>query len=1204
MALVLTGSTVTLDETPELQNFTASSTVANDANDNDVTLTALPTAFTARLSTLGAADPMSAALSGYDGTAENTGALVVTFDSATGPTELFFSSASGEPLNGMASGLLTLDGASILLFTDTEDNNILIGKTAGGDIVFAAYLEEVISPQAGAKVWLTQYQPLDNPDPRDSDDPVNLLEKVYITVDQGQELSLKNAPSGQNLFVMFGNPEVAVVATGMQPANESAGDSINTGDTINTSNAAGTVTIGINNQMVNPGQGLYFTFVTGANSNYLVPNLSETEADIEANIDFSDVFDARGATFSIVQLQGDKAATVQITAIRTDAEVGNGFVDGLADIDDLPVEITAITVQDKDGVDVTSLVTIQNTDGIVTISGVLAGYAISYVTNVDHNRLLIENVGADTGLAANFDVDGFQLTNRSRETTEIGSAIRFEDDGPSISLAPPLDTTILNTQDADTAGIAFDTDTKDFSGAFTISSQDFGADGTGISGIARDYQLAVETQGIDSQLASHGDPIYLYLISGKVVGSTAAPEASITEENTVFDVSVTASGSVTLIQYAAMDHASPGSNGSYATQLLTLGNGKISLIGTTSITDADGDVDTDQRAIDLGGNLTFNDDGPSIALTNPTDTLMLNTHDALTVGSDFDTDSKNFAETLSISSSTYGADGEGANGISWSHLLSVTSQGIDSGLTSNSGVIRLFQMPSGTIVGSIAASFEDINSGNTIFDLAVDSAGTVTLNQYAQINHPPPGVDENYETQSVSLADGLVTLTITAEIEDYDADIDSDSKAIDLGGNIIFSDHGPTAGSISNLSGPNIADPIYGTYDFSIGADLVNNDEPTGIVLELLSGTTANGRPISATSVTWDSETDTVVNYSFGFKYYASPETETLQDASGVVVFNKTNGSYFFDISAPLAGDVTYSTSTPLESFYYDTTGNKSPEIVVQKYGDDFYGVLTGQASSPPSKTETLLSGDDHTYAIGETFSNSATAYVNVATDTLGVNSDTVQAGELLNFDFYKSNPVSGLTSPPQRGDAAVGPGTEHATVDELDITLSQFNSDEDLVILLKLWDASTETGSSRLLIADSASDFSLVNGYKVVHIGTEDYDSATFDIIGLQIASSSEMIQGTGFRLSDGSVKTLGAAGMGYQDTADLDVFKIVRIDVTHQEVTHYDADLLFTGEVIDHDDDYDGFSFTVHLEADGIAPLDEDFLPGSLTILDPLAP
>ena len=113
-----------------------------------------------------------------------------------------------------------------------------------------------------------------------------------------------------------------------------------------------------------------------------------------------------------------------------------------------------------------------------SITGVVAGYAISYETDTDHNRLLVENVGTERGNVANFDVDGFHLMSATREIVEIGSAIRFEDDGPFISLATPADTLALNTQDADTSGTAFDTDTKDFSGAFSISSQNFGTDGT------------------------------------------------------------------------------------------------------------------------------------------------------------------------------------------------------------------------------------------------------------------------------------------------------------------------------------------------------------------------------------------------------------------------------------------------------------------------------------------------------------------------------------------------------------------------------------------------------------------------------------------------------------------------------------------------------------------------------------------------------
>ncbi|MBU3724321.1 MAG: hypothetical protein FGM18_02275 [Burkholderiaceae bacterium] len=1195
MALLTTGTTTTLDETAELQNAAMSSGITEDANDNDISADQIPAEFLARLTALGADTPSMLALSGYDGTIGDTGANVITYTPIGGSADVYFSDAFGGALDGADSGLATTSGDPILLYTDAENNNVLLGKTTGGDIVFSAYLEQTSNGETGAKIWMVQYEALFNPDANNPDDPVDLENLVHVTVAQDRSFSLENAPSGQNLFVMFGDSEVALVVTGMNPANQSDGASINTGDTVNTSFAAGSTTIGINNQMVNPGEGLYFTFVTGANSDYTVPHLSETEADIEANIAFSGLYDATSARFSIVQLQGDKAATVKFTAMTTAVESGSNFVDGLGDSDDLKVNITSVVVRDANGNDMTSSLDVTNTDGVMTISGIQAGYSIEYQTTAGHNRLLIENTGSEKGTAANFDVDGFHLTDAVTETTEVGSLMRFEDDGPAITLATPTDTITLNTQDADTAGSNYDTDSKDFSGAFSIDTQSFGADGSGSAGVTWDYALGVTSQGMDSELTSHGDAIYLYLVSGKVIGSTASTEGGIDSANTVFDLAVSGAGSVTLTQYNAVDHDAPGASFDYASQLETLGDGKVSLNGTATIADYDLDTDDDVKVLDLGGNISFNDDGPTITLATPTDTVTLNTHDALTIGSAFDTDSKSFAESFGITSSSYGADGVGASATNWAYELAITSQGIDSSLATNSSMIRLFQLASGLVVGSTATVISDVSTENTVFDLAVNSAGVVTLNQYTQINHPTPGADADYESQTIALANNLVTLKASATITDYDLDTAADFKILDLGGNIVFSDHGPNAAFISDLSGPNVADPIYGTYDFSIGADLVNNDEATGIVLQSLTGATAfssttpQGRAITDASVTWEGEDDTYVNYSFAFKYYSGPNSETTRDGSGIVIFNKSDGTYMFDVDAPLVGESTYSTSNPLQSFNYDTLGNKSPEIVVQKYADDFYGVLTGQASSPPSKTITLVSGGDLAYSPGETFSNSATGYVNVATDTLGVNSDTIQAGELLNYDFYSKNPVSGSTSPPQRPGATIDTNPDYrAYVDEIDITLSQLNSDEDIAILLKLWNPDTETATTRLLLADSAGDYTTAGAYKVVHVGREDYDSTHYDIFGLQVLSSTELLTGTGYRLSDGSAKSLGSTGTGYQDTADLDVFKIIKIDITSEEVTHYDADLVFSGEVIDHDADYDGFSFQVHLEADGLPPFE----------------
>ena len=51
--------------------------------------------------------------------------------------------------------------------------------------------------------------------------------------------------------------------TGKNPANQSETGGLQGGDTINTSQGGGTTTIGVNNQMFDPGEGAYFTFVKG-----------------------------------------------------------------------------------------------------------------------------------------------------------------------------------------------------------------------------------------------------------------------------------------------------------------------------------------------------------------------------------------------------------------------------------------------------------------------------------------------------------------------------------------------------------------------------------------------------------------------------------------------------------------------------------------------------------------------------------------------------------------------------------------------------------------------------------------------------------------------------------------------------------------------------------------------------------------------------
>ncbi|MGE7966083.1 DUF5801 repeats-in-toxin domain-containing protein, partial [Pseudomonas sp. NPDC089918] len=492
MSVVASGANVSLDETSGLQNATATPTPTGDADDNDILVTSLPSTFATRLTALGAGTATGAALSGYTGAVGNTGsnAFTVTADPGATITNISFVDSNGAPLNGVDSGLDTLNGTSILLYTDANNDNIVLGRAGGstGAIVFAAYIEETGSPVSGGKIWTVEYQPLKHPDAANADDSLNLLNKVFIGASQDLEFSLAGVPSGANLFLMFtkANPttetvngvvritDPTIIATGKDPADQSSGANINTGDTIITSQAANPTTFGTNNQMITEQDGIRFSFVTGARQDVTIPNLSQTEANLESNIDFTGVFNARMANFDVVQLQSGKSAIVKISAFTTLAEPGVNFINGYAG--DTPVAITNVRVFNSAGVVIENsngsvndlAIGITFSGGVATITGVKAGYQIEYTTTSDHNRVLIENGAAldAKGTAhADFDIGGFTLVQASISKTEIGSKMIFEDDGPAAA-----GTAVTGTIDEDGLANGIAGGTGDVAGEATTAS--------------------------------------------------------------------------------------------------------------------------------------------------------------------------------------------------------------------------------------------------------------------------------------------------------------------------------------------------------------------------------------------------------------------------------------------------------------------------------------------------------------------------------------------------------------------------------------------------------------------------------------------------------------------------------------------------------------------------------------------------------------
>src|SRR5262249_32098453 len=153
------------------------------------------------------------------------------------------------------------------------------------------------------------------------------------------------------------------------------------------SQGGGPTTLGTDGQHVAPNHSMYFTFVTGANPDFTVPNLSPTEANHEGAIQFTGYQEARQASVTISQMNPTNATvSVSISAFNeTAAAPGTGFpittdtnyVEELNGPNDVPVTITGVKING---------VAVNITPGsTVTISGVKNGDVITYTTASDHN---------------------------------------------------------------------------------------------------------------------------------------------------------------------------------------------------------------------------------------------------------------------------------------------------------------------------------------------------------------------------------------------------------------------------------------------------------------------------------------------------------------------------------------------------------------------------------------------------------------------------------------------------------------------------------------------------------------------------------------------------------------------------------------------------------------------------------------------------
>jgi len=643
--------------------------------------------------------------------------------------------------------------------------------------------------------------------------------------------------------------------------------------------------------------------------------------------------------------------------------------------------------------------------------------------------------------------------------------INVDDDTPTINVTKGDDSAVsLTTHDALTIASATDTATSsaNFGGVFGLT-QSAGADGTNTPATLA-YQLGVSSPGVDSGLNQGGVDIHLYLIGGVVVGSTSATLGGVTAGNTVFDVSVSGTGVVTLNQYSEIDHPiaqDPTPTGTpFGDQTISMLDSLITLTASATLTDKDGDTVSDQETVNIGANLHFADDGPDVSATltgtqiriDETDGVVAAGGEVDPVGGNLGTVTMTLASLVNVTNPHVSADAPTTN----TYALVLSAQGVDSGLdvSSNNASIFLYDMGGGVIAGSTSATLAGVNAGNTAFQFSINSStGAVTLTQFLAIEHSnTSSVDED----SSGIAAGALSLQVTAT----DFDGDTDKASVDLGSVVRFEDDGPTLGTIQNgTASNNPADPdSTGSLHFASGSD--SPGVVTSISTASLAGITSGGKGLVTH---FDSATGTLTAYqdSNGNSTY-----DSLLDTTVVFTMhlNPTGG--------PNGGTWDFNLVTPLDPTVTEVDIGGSSSFGA---GPTLGQILTDGASPTPAALS-VVSGYHPTSSFDVSAWMSGTVF-NGSTDTsTGVNGSTAGWGvdnnnfetnsggtlasqEIMYFDFGAQ-----ALSDPDGGGAFTPP-----SVTLPDITFAKFdfigykagagNAGDDIAYVVHFTDGSSVSG-------------------------------------------------------------------------------------------------------------------------------------------------
>lgn len=799
------------------------------------------------------------------------------------------------------------------------------------------------------------------------------------------------------------------------------------------------------------------------------------------------------------------------------------------------------------------------------------------------------------------------------DPAQIGDAFRFKDDGPNIApgSAPPE----LTVDESDFTTNA----TLSFADAFIKS---FGQDGPAASN-ATTYHLSFNPglTGLVDSLS--GEAVVLGLDGNDVVGLAGSGG------DEVFRVSVDADGNVTLDQSRAVMHGDTtdpdDSTTLAADSLITL---------TATVTDKDGDHDSE--TVGIARSLNFEDDGPSVTGAAVQATV---DDDGGSGGNPGGLGDDPLAPKVVTGSVDALFDG-GADGLK-SYTISIANLADDPDppvIHSQGGLVEFAQagdlvtgyVESGAHTGYQSGEDRDVFT----FELNVGAvAGAFRFTLIDQIDQPVAGIEDNLDLH----------IGILLQAVDNDGDVSSAAAPVEL--TIHANDDSPvintpntTANDAQGSNETITTTGATGAFDFSVGFDdrsgTVYSATNSDLLVSLVSGTVGTAG-ITVGSTSWVSETDHQATFAFNFTYISNPTTGATTADSGLLAFDKDAGTYTFTLTDPVSSFGILSLATALGfTGYLTNTGTvtgSQPPVTVAALADDFFVQFTGAHETgggtdgnntlaknnnldalDPTETWTssnsAVTHDDDAFTNGELFTQSST-WVSVSGTAAGTAGDTMQAGEVLDFNFWNANP-SGFLG---------GNGASRTMTPTMFIEFDGLDNGEDLVVVLKVVDQNGVHDTRAVIVqyddifhkaqaGDIPAAFgftgTLDNNDGLVVIESNDYNNIfagdaghTWQIEGAQVVASTEGLTGVGIDLNRtigdlggssatgvfGVVKDSGGNNGG---TWDGDVFKIVNIGFL-TEVTP-NSQFNFNVEAIDFDGDGSGVqSLTVDVAGDASSTL-----------------